>query len=491
MLPPVPCSRLALPVLSAVVVLAFVVSDGAAARAGEDMPNPPVESGASARRAYRAGRLVPADAPEIPRGTLLVKDGRIERILGAREDLPSGVEVTDLGDEAVVLPVLVNPLSQVTRLGPAVRSRRSGVISSARGGVSDGQKAQAVGQVDPGHRIWERLVATGYGVVAVVPATGNLVSGRAAIVRPRKSETRAEIVVEEDDYLLLAYSLGKPWHDKAEQLFKKAIENAKAIREAEAKGKADATKDRAGEAAEKKEEKPNPSEGGANSEKPAPRPAGPPAPDKKDQKGEQKKPPPDPDPLTEVFLGKRRAVLVLRSPAVIDHALRLLDSLEEPFDFTLVTDAQEPDMVEKLAGRVDRIKGVILEPRMGRIYDTSILINTARAFDEAGIPVAFVPLTDDLVGHRDVFFAVAQMVKGGMSPGRAIRAVTAVPARMLGIDDRFGSLAAGKEASFVVFDGDPLGGFAEVKHVFHRGEEVYPEGKATDDLVGASAPEGE
>jgi imidazolonepropionase-like amidohydrolase len=49
----------------------------------------------------------------------------------------------------------------------------------------------------------------------------------------------------------------------------------------------------------------------------------------------------------------------------------------------------------------------------------------------------------------------ALAVRGGLPAEKALQALTAVPARVLGLDD-CGSLEAGKRADLLVFDGDPL-----------------------------------
>jgi imidazolonepropionase-like amidohydrolase len=47
-----------------------------------------------------------------------------------------------------------------------------------------------------------------------------------------------------------------------------------------------------------------------------------------------------------------------------------------------------------------------------------------------------------------------------------------VPAEILGIDDRLGTLEDGKEATFIVTNGDPLDTFTETKMAFVRGREI-------------------
>ncbi len=57
--------------------------------------------------------------------------------------------------------------------------------------------------------------------------------------------------------------------------------------------------------------------------------------------------------------------------------------------------------------------------------------------------------------------------------------MTAAPAALLGVADRVGSLAPGREASFLVLDGDPLSGRARTLAVYIEGREVYRDDPAT------------
>jgi imidazolonepropionase-like amidohydrolase len=59
----------------------------------------------------------------------------------------------------------------------------------------------------------------------------------------------------------------------------------------------------------------------------------------------------------------------------------------------------------------------------------------------------------------------------GMSWDDALRAVTIVPARVLGIADRYGTLEAGKVANVVVWSGDPFEFSSRAEHVLVRGRE--------------------
>ena len=71
-------------------------------------------------------------------------------------------------------------------------------------------------------------------------------------------------------------------------------------------------------------------------------------------------------------------------------------------------------------------------------------IETAIITDHPVIPVQYLPLCAGLA------------VREGMDREAALRAITVVPARICGIEDRVGSIAVGKDADLVLFDANPL-----------------------------------
>jgi imidazolonepropionase-like amidohydrolase len=64
-------------------------------------------------------------------------------------------------------------------------------------------------------------------------------------------------------------------------------------------------------------------------------------------------------------------------------------------------------------------------------------------------------------------------VKEGLDPVTALRALTINPARIAGIDDRLGTIEAGKDADLVLWSGDPLDVFATVQRAFIDGREIF------------------
>ncbi|WP_211763988.1 amidohydrolase [Kutzneria sp. CA-103260] len=64
-------------------------------------------------------------------------------------------------------------------------------------------------------------------------------------------------------------------------------------------------------------------------------------------------------------------------------------------------------------------------------------------------------------------------VKEGLDSDIALRAITANPARILGLDDRVGSLKPGLDGDIVIWSGDPLDVMSRALRVFIQGREVY------------------
>lgn len=73
---------------------------------------------------------------------------------------------------------------------------------------------------------------------------------------------------------------------------------------------------------------------------------------------------------------------------------------------------------------------------------------------------------------RNIKQEAGNAVAYGLSWDDALRAVTAVPARFLGIGDRYGTIEAGKVANVVIWSGDPFEFGTRAEHVFVRGSEI-------------------
>ncbi len=74
---------------------------------------------------------------------------------------------------------------------------------------------------------------------------------------------------------------------------------------------------------------------------------------------------------------------------------------------------------------------------------------------------------------RDLRLAAALAVRAGLPRQQALAAITRIPADILGVGERIGSLAVGKDADLVVFTDDPLSTGAQVRAAFVGGVRVY------------------
>ena len=63
-------------------------------------------------------------------------------------------------------------------------------------------------------------------------------------------------------------------------------------------------------------------------------------------------------------------------------------------------------------------------------------------------------MSDDLANPRDFIRNVGRAIEAGLDKEAALRALTMIPAEILGISDRFGSIEKNKAANLVLATGD-------------------------------------
>jgi adenine deaminase len=78
---------------------------------------------------------------------------------------------------------------------------------------------------------------------------------------------------------------------------------------------------------------------------------------------------------------------------------------------------------------------------------------------------------------ESLWYQAALSVGYGISRTDAIASVTTVPAEILGLGKRVGSLEVGKDGNVLLFNGDPLSVTSWVEHVVIEGREVYDRSK--------------
>ena len=80
-------------------------------------------------------------------------------------------------------------------------------------------------------------------------------------------------------------------------------------------------------------------------------------------------------------------------------------------------------------------------------------------------------------------------VRGGLPEDAAIRAITLDAARLLGVAERIGSIEVGKDADFVITDGDLLHYMTLAKYTVVNGRIAYDQAK--EGLLGHIRPGGD
>ena len=89
---------------------------------------------------------------------------------------------------------------------------------------------------------------------------------------------------------------------------------------------------------------------------------------------------------------------------------------------------------------------------------------------EAGVKVAIV--SDDTENSRNAPFEAGYAAAYGLGQEEAIKALTINPAEIFGVDDKLGSLEAGKQANLFISDGNPLEPMTKIEHVFIKGFKI-------------------
>jgi imidazolonepropionase-like amidohydrolase len=145
----------------------------------------------------------------------------------------------------------------------------------------------------------------------------------------------------------------------------------------------------------------------------------------------------------------------------------------------------------KIAPRIAAAHVAVLTGAMNNIPETFDRLNqrqeNAAILRRAGVTVALVGnagggADEETFNVRNIKYEAGNAVAYGMSHDDALRAVTLAPATILGIADRVGSLAPGKDANVVIWSGDPFEFSTSVEHVFVRGRE-YRDRSRQDQLI--------
>lgn len=400
------------------------------------LPSSPVSADeGNAARAFTRARIITLDGESIDDGTLVVNDGRIVAV-GPRSDveIPPGFEVSDCRGRTI-MPGLICTHSHIGGIGGADSS----------GPIQPGVRIfDSINVHDSGFR---RAVAGGLTTLNIMPGSGHLNSGQTIYVKLRKAQTIEDMFIQDE---LGGPMGGMKMANGTNPMRKPPFPGTRGKSAALLRAKFI----KAQEYAEKRAKAAS-----------------------------------DPDKSIKKDIGLEAMVEVLEGKRVVHHHTHRHDDimtvirLSREFGFRVVLHhVSEGWMIaDEIAAAGVPCSAIVIDSPGGKLEAQYLLLKTGRILEEAGVLTAFH--TDDWITDSRLFFRSAALaVRAGMSRRAALEALSLAGAKMLDLDDRIGSLAPGKDADFIILDGDPLSIYTKVLETYVEGKRVFDRADSKDRL---------
>ncbi|HVU89200.1 MAG TPA: amidohydrolase family protein [Pirellulales bacterium] len=394
---------------------------------------------AEAPTAFVGAKIIPIAGDEIPSGTLVIADGKILAV-GPSDSvtIPAGAKQVDAKGR-VIMPGLVCTHSHIGGIGGADGS----------GPIQPGVRIlDSLNILDSGYK---RALAGGLTTLNVMPGSGHLISGQTIYLKLRFGAKKPDKI----DDLFILDAAGKPTGGLK---MANGTNSMRATPFPGTRGKsAFLVRDQYIKAREYQY--------------------------KIDQaKGDPEKLPPrdlNLEALVEAMQGKR---VVHHHTHRHDDIMTVL-RLSQEFGFRVVLHHVSEGY--KVADEIAKAKApcsvILIDSPGGKLEARDMQMSNAGVLERAGVRVAFH--TDDWITDSRVFRRMAALgVRAGMSRKAALEALTIAGAEMLDLQDRIGSLAAGKDADFAIFDGDPLSVYSHVLETWVEGQKVFDRTDPQDHL---------
>lgn len=380
---------------------------------------------------YKDARILPGAAAPIEHGVLVVAGGKIQAVGGATTPLPNDAAVVDCRGKTIT----------------------AGLIdASFRGGASQGDLNEQSDEVTPHLRVLDsldpddvsfaRARAAGVTAVHVMPGTRNVIGGIGCVVKTFGTDP-ATMVLKEDASLRIVMGAEPSMGNRAIRggavdsiYYRRPTTRMGVVWEAR---KAFFDTKQAMEAT--MGAKPPPASPGR-------------------------------EVLKRVLEGKLTAYTTARSEQDIRTALRIAAEFGYK---TVLDEAQDSYLVldEISAAKVTVVLGApsaTLVSGTGASDGADPRCATVQLLAARGVP--FVITTGNNLAALELVREAMFAHRNGLSAAQALDAVTILPARLLGISDRTGSLAPGKDADFVIWSQDPLDPAALAESVHINGKPV-------------------
>jgi imidazolonepropionase-like amidohydrolase len=384
----------------------------------------------SNRIAVRGGLVFTMTGAPIEGGTVLIENGKINRV-GDDVSVPNGYTVVD-ATGLVVMPGLVSPRSYV---GIGSNWRRQSHIDETSKPVVPALEVKHA--VEPHAPQFAHARELGVTTALVTPGDRNVIGGQGAVLKT------TGIVVDEmivKDRAALVMGLGRS-SKRSEQSPMTRMGIAALARETLIKAQEYIRKIEA------------------------------------DTGGTQKRDL-DMEALIPVLRGETPVVIHAERRDDIHTALRIADEFNLRIILDGATDAYK--LSEEIKQRDIPVIVEDLFRGLGNIEDEGFEPAAPARLSEAGIRIAFRPRINSgwftpgsASPGGDLLEIAAFAVRSGMDAEAALRSITIDAARIIGMGDRVGSLEPGKDADLVVLSGHPLRTRSVPEAVFIDGKLVY------------------
>lgn len=387
--------------------------------------------------AFKNCHLIPIDGPVIKDGTLIVSGSKIKAIGKSDETpIPDDAKLIDASDK-VIMPGLVCTHSHIG--GPAAGDRSGPIQPGVR--VLD-----SLNILDSGFR---RALAGGLTTLNIMPGSGHLSSGQTAYVKLRFGEVMPSTIED----ILYVDGQGAPLGGL------KMANGTNSMRDAPFPG----TRGRS--AFLVREQYIRAREYHSKIV---------------DAEGDPANLPPRDlhlETLIEAMQGKR---IVHHHTHRHDDIITVL-RLSKEFGFRVVLHhvSEGWKVADEIAAANVPCSMIMIDSPGGKLEARYLRFETGKILEEAGVRTAFH--TDDpILDSRYFLRSAAIAVRAGMSREAALDGLTLAGAEMLDLQDQIGSLTPGKDADFIVLNGDPLSIYTKIQETWVEGERVFDRSNPDD-----------